>query len=278
MNSDRPGAGGLQVGRLLLTALVVLIFLLPMLWVVVSAFKPEQELGVYPPTFLPHTWTLANFDRGLRLGNFWVYILNTAFVTVASTVIAVLISTMAGFAFAKYSFPGKEIIFIGILATLMFSLEILLIPMFLTLKQLGLINSLWGIIIPPAATPTGIFLMRQYMVTIPDEVIEAARIDGAGEWQIFARIMVPLSVAVISTLTIFSFVWRWNDYIWPFLVINSDRLQTIQLALAKFAGQYGVGWGELLAMTSLSMLPMLVVFLIFQRRFLKGIALTGLKA
>ena len=249
-----------------------------MLWVVLSAFKPEQELAVYPPTFLPHGWTLRNFDRGLRFGSFGLYFLNTTYVTVVSTILTVAISTMAGFGFAKYVFPGKQVLFIGILATLMFSLEILLIPMFLTLKQLGLINSLWGIIVPPAATPTGIFLMRQYMISIPDEVIEAARIDGAGEWQIFIRVMVPLSVAVISTLTIFSFVWRWNDYIWPFLVINSDNLQTIQLALAKFAGQYGVSWGELLAMTSLSMLPMLVVFLVFQRRFLKGIALTGLKA
>jgi len=256
----------------------VAIFLVPVLWVVLSAFKPGSELATYPPRILPVHWTLANFSDGFRFGNFARYFLNSGFVAVTSTVLSVVISTMAGFAFAKFRFPGRDVIFFAMLATLMISLQVILIPMFLTLKQLGLINSLWGIIIPPAATPTGIFLMRQYMMTIPDELLEAARIDGATNLQIFARIMIPLSVPVISTLTIFSFVWRWNDFLWPFLVINDDRLQTVQLALANFVGQYAVKWGSLLAMTTLSMLPMLVIFLIFQRYFLRGISTTGLKA
>ncbi len=264
--------------RLIIVLVVLFIFLMPMVWVVLSAFKTEQGLAAYPPRLFPQEWTLHNFTSGLKFGNFLQFFGNSAFVTIISTVITVIISTMAGFAFAKYEFPGKNIIFISIIATLMFSLEVILIPMFLTLKQFGLINSLWGIIIPPAATPTGIFLMRQYMISIPDELIEASRIDGAGEWQIFSRVMVPLSITVISTLTIFSFVWRWNDYLWPFLVINDNDLRTVQLALANFVGQYAVRWGDLLAMTTLSMVPSLIVFLIFQRNFLKGINLSGLKA
>jgi alpha-1,4-digalacturonate transport system permease protein len=164
-----------------------------------------------------------------------------------------------------------------VMATLMFSLEIIMIPMFLTLKRLGLLNNIWGIIIPPAATPTGIFLIRQHMQTIPDELIESAEIDGARELSIFLRIMVPLAVPAISTLAIFSFVWRWNDYLWPFLVINDDTMRTVPLALANFVGQYAVRWGDLLAMTTLSIVPTLVIFLFFQRYFMRGISTTGLK-
>ncbi|HOX33181.1 MAG TPA: carbohydrate ABC transporter permease [Spirochaetales bacterium] len=264
--------------KALALCLVAAVFLLPMLWLVLSSFKGTQELVAWPPRFLPKAWTLANYAAGLRYGDFPRFFANTAIATAASTLLSVSISAMAGYAFAKYRFPGRDAIFVAILATLMFSLEVILIPMFLTLKQFGLINSLWGIIIPPAATPTGIFLMRQYCLGLPDELLEAARMDGAGEGLIFARVVLPLAGTVLSTLTIFSFVWRWNDFMWPFLVINDDELQTVQLALANFVGQYAVEWGGLLAMTSLSMLPMLLVFLVFQRYFMKGIAMTGLKA
>jgi alpha-1,4-digalacturonate transport system permease protein len=248
-----------------------------MFWVVMSAFKGESELVQYPPRLFPTAWTLKNFVSGLKFGNFGQFFLNSAFVTITSTVITVVISTMAGYGFAKFKFPGKNVLFIGIMATLMFSLEVIMIPMFLTLKDLGLINSFLGIIIPPTATPTGIFLIRQHMQSIPDELIEAAKLDGANETSIFLRVMVPLSMPVISTLTIFSFVWRWNDYLWPFLVINDDRMRTVPLALANFVGQYAVRWGDLLAMTTLSIVPTLVIFLIFQRYFMKGISTTGLK-
>jgi alpha-1,4-digalacturonate transport system permease protein len=269
-----------SLGRILhrlVVILVISVFLLPMLWVVLSAFKTSAGLVTYPPRFWPDPWSLENFIEGLRFGDFPRYFMNSTFVTVTSTLITVTISTMAGFAFAKYRFPGRNIIFLGILSMLMISLEVVMIPMFLTLKSLGLINTLWGIIIPPAATPTGVFLMRQYMLGIPDELVHAARIDGASEWQIFAYIMVPLSVPAIATLVIFSFVWRWNDFLWPFVVITDDELATVQLALANFVGEYAVHWGPLLAMTTLSMLPPLIVFILFQRYFLRGIATTGLK-
>lgn len=263
--------------RVIFVVALVSLFFLPMFWVVLSAFKSETELVQYPPRLFPKVWSLANFVSGLEFGNFGLFFWNSTVVTVISTIITVVISTMAGYAFAKFDFPGKKVLFMIVLATLMFSLEIIMIPMFLTLKRLGLLNSIWGIIIPPAATPTGIFLIRQHMQTIPDELIESAEIDGASESTIFLRIMVPLSVPAISTLAIFSFVWRWNDYLWPFLVINDDTMRTVPLALANFVGQYAVRWGDLLAMTTLSIVPTLIIFLFFQRYFMRGISTTGLK-
>jgi len=256
--------------------LVSITFFFPMLWVVISAFKGESELFLNPPKILPVHITFENFISGLKFGNFTKYFINSTYVTIISTIITVIISTMAGYGFAKFKFPGRDILFMGIMATLMISLEIIMIPMFLTLKRYGLINTFIGIIIPPAATPTGIFLLRQHMFSIPDEVLEAAKIDGANEYQMFTWLIVPLSLPAISTLAIFSFVWRWNDYLWPFLVINDDNKRTVPLALANFVGQYAVRWGDLLAMTTLSIIPTLIIFLIFQKYFIKGISITGL--
>jgi alpha-1,4-digalacturonate transport system permease protein len=265
----------LKIGLIVVLAFI---FFMPMFWVVLSAFKSETELVQIPPRLFPVRWTIENFSSGLQFGNFVVFFKNSTVVTVLSTTITVVISTMAAYAFAKHEFYGKKVLFMIIMATLMFSLEIIMIPMFLTLKRFGLLNSIWGIIIPPAATPTGIFLIRQHMQSIPDELLESAKIDGAKDFSIFLRIIVPLSLPAISTLAIFSFVWRWNDYLWPFLVINDDSMRTVPLALANFVGQYAVRWGDLLAMTTLSIIPTLIIFLFFQRYFMRGISSTGLKA
>lgn len=152
-----------------------------------------------------------------------------------------------------------------------------MVPIFIVLRNLGLYNSLWGIIIPPAATPTGVFLVRQYMTTIPDEVLESARIDGASEWRIFSMIILPLSKPVLTALTIFSFMWRWNDFLWPFVVLSTESKYTIQVAIANFVGQFSVDWNSLLAMNIVAMIPVLLVFLFFQRYFVKGIAMSGMK-
>jgi len=141
-----------------------------------------------------------------------------------------------------------------------------------------MLNSLWGIIIPPAATPTGVFLARQYLQTIPNSYIEAARMDGAGEFRIFLRIIVPLAQPIIATIAIFSFMWRWNDFLWPFIVISAKSKMTLQLALANFVGQFQINWGNLLAMTVVTMIPMIVVFLALQRYFVQGLTAGGVKA
>ncbi len=159
----------------------------------------------------------------------------------------------------------------------MIPLQVIMIPIFLQLKQLGMLNSLWGIIIPPAATPTGIFLARQYMSSIPNSLIEAARIDGGSEFFIFRKIILPTSKPIIATITIFSFMWRWNDYLWPLIVITDNKLQTMQQALANFVGQLQINWSSLLAMTTISMIPVIIVFIFFQRFFLAGMTAGAVK-
>ncbi|MDR2802818.1 MAG: carbohydrate ABC transporter permease [Treponema sp.] len=251
--------------------------LFPVLWAIVSSFKPQSELFSFPMTFFPKHWTLGNYFSTFRRGNFLVYFSNTIFVSVVSALITVVINIMAGYALSKYIFPGREIIFGVMITTLMIPLQVIMIPIFLQLKNMGLLNSLWGIIIPPAATPTGIFLARQYLVTLPDSLIEASRIDGGNEFFIFTRIIFPLAKPVAATIAIFAFMWRWNDYLWPLIVITKNNKQTIQQALVTFVGQYQINWSELLAMTTVAIIPIIIVFLSMQRFFMRGITAGAVK-
>jgi alpha-1,4-digalacturonate transport system permease protein len=220
---------------------------------------------------------MQNYMNAFSKGDFFLYFKNSLFVSVTATLLTVLINTMAGYALSKFIFKGRDIIFYTMIATLMIPLQVIMVPIFLLLKNLGMLNSLWGIIIPPAATPTGIFLARQYILTIPNSLIEAARIDGGGEFFIFHSIILPLATPIIGTITIFSFMWRWNDFLWPFIVISTPKLMTVQLALANFVGQYQINWASLLAMTIISMIPMIIVFLLFQKYFVKGLTAGGVK-
>lgn len=249
----------------------------PILWVVLSSFKPQSELFRLPMTILPVNWTMGNYFEAFKQGNFLRYFSNTVFVSVTATVITVTINLMAGYALSKYRFFGRNVIFSIMLATLMIPLQVIMVPIFLQLKALGMLNSLWGIIIPPAATPTGILLARQYLMTLPDSLIEAARIDGGGEFFIFSHIIVPLAKPIVATIAIFSFMWRWNDFLWPLIVITDNKKQTMQQALANFVGQLQVNWSNLLAMTTIAIVPMIIVFLLFQRYFLAGLVAGAVK-
>ncbi len=267
--------------KLILQYIIILLLaaatLFPVFWVAISSFKPQSELFRFPMSFLPDEWTLENYQNALSQGNFLLYFSNTVFVAVVATLITVMINIMSGYALAKYRFPGRNIIFYAMIATLMIPLQVIMISIFLQLKRLGMLNSLWGIIIPPAATPTGIFLARQYMVNLPDSMIESARLDGGKEFTIFWRIIIPLSKPIIATIAIFSFMWRWNDYLWPLIVITDNRKQTVQQALANFVGQLQINWSNLLAMTTISIIPVILVFLTFQRFFMTGITSGSVK-
>lgn len=260
------------------TVLVMLLFLLPLVWLVLSSFKTPAGIFSYPPKLVPTPPSFDNYGNALRNGDFAAYFLNTVIVTATSTAISLATAMMAGFALAKYRFPGATVVFIVIMAVVMIPIQVILVPIFITLKNFGLINTLWGIIIPPAATPTGVFLMRQYFSTLPDELLEAARIDGAGDWRTLTSVVIPLSIPAVTAVTIFVLVWRWNDFLWPFLVINSQKLWTIQLALANYVGQYSIDWPSLLSMTVLALLPTLVIFVSLQRYFLQGLLAGGIKA
>jgi alpha-1,4-digalacturonate transport system permease protein len=209
--------------------------------------------------------------------SFGRYLWNSVFITVIATVLTLLVNSMAAFALSKYSFKGDKAVFLLIIATLMIPPTIILVPVFLVIGQVGLLNSLWGVILPAIATPTGVFLLRQYMLTIPDELLEAARMDHAGEWCISWRIILPLSAPALAVLAIFSVMWRWNDFLLPLIVLSRSEVFTLQLALNAFQGELNTQWHYLLAMTVITLLPVTLVFAFLQRYITTGIASAGVK-
>lgn len=235
--------------------------------VAMTAATPVRELHF--------AW--ENYAEPLRQFNFALYLGNSVIVTVVSTALTLLINAMCAFALAKYEFRGRTGIFIFILSTLMIPITVILVPAFLVVTSLGMGNSLWGVILPPAATPTGVFLLRQYMLTIPDELIDAARMDHASEWRVFWRIILPLAAPALAVLAIFSVVWRWNDFLWPLIVLNREDVFTLQLGLAAFQGELQTQWHYLLAMTVVTLLPVTIVFAFLQKYITTGIASAGMK-
>ena len=218
-----------------------------------------------------------NYTEPLRSFNFITYFRNSLIVTITATIITLIINSMAAFALSKYKFRGRNAIFVIIISTLMIPISVILVPVFLVLLNFGWINSLWGVIIPGAATPTGVFLLRQYMLSIPDDLLASARIDGASEWRIYWQIVLPLAAPALAVLAIFSVMWRWNDFLWPFLVLTRNELFTLQVGLNAFQGELDTQWHFILAMTVLTLLPITVVFAFLQRFITTGVASTGIK-
>ena len=257
--------------RLVAVALVVLMFLLPPVWLLLSSLKSQAEIFQWPPSLWPQNPSIQSYIDTFSRANFLVYFQNSAVVSVLSAMLSVTISVLAGYALAKFRFPGDTFVFLLIMSAMMVPLQIVLIPVFLVLRDLGLLNTLAGLIIAPAATPSGVFLMRQYIVGIPDSLLEAARIDNTPEWRILLRIVVPLSLPAIGTLLAFNLVWRWNDYLWPFLIISEQEKWTVQLALANSVGRFGIDWPRLLSISVMSVLPMLVIFIALQKTLMNGL-------
>lgn len=222
-------------------------------------------------------FALDNYTTGISRFRFWTYLKNSVIVTAAATALTLLINSMAAFALSKYKFYGRDAVFIITISTLMVPLSVILIPVFLVITEIGWNNNLLGVIVPGAATPTGVFLLRQYMLTIPDELIDSARIDGASEWRIYLVIILPLARPALAVLAIFSVMWRWNDFLWPLIVLSRTELFTLQVGLNSFQGELQVQWNLILAMTVLTLLPITFVFAFLQRYITTGIATTGMK-
>ncbi len=220
---------------------------------------------------------LNNYTEPLERFNFLRFLRNSVVVTVTATAITLIINSMAAFALSKYQFRGRNLIFVIIIATLMIPISVILVPVFLVIVEVGWKDNLLGVIIPGAATPTGVFLLRQYMLTIPDELIDSARIDGASEWRIYWQVILPLAAPAMAVLAIFSVMWRWNDFLWPLIVLSRNELFTLQLGLNSFQGELNIQWHFVLAMTVLTLLPITLVFAILQRFITTGIATTGMK-
>ena len=219
----------------------------------------------------------SNYTEPLKQFDFARFFGNSLFVTVVATLITLLINSMAAYALSIYEFPGKNATLLMVIGTLMIPITIILAPVFLVITRLGLNNSLWAIILPGAATPTGVFLLRQYMLTLPRDLIDAARMDKASEWQIYSRIVLPLSLPALAVLAIFSIMWRWNEFLWPLAVLTKSESYTLQIGLNAFQGELQTQWHYLLAMTVMTLAPVTLVFVFLQRFITTGIANTGMK-
>lgn len=253
------------------------VYAFPLLWFLLSSFKPGSELFSYPLRLLPRDWTVSGYSTAWSRFDFARYFINTGVVAVLTTVLTVFVSAVTGYAFAKYQARWLRVFFLCILATTMLPTEVILPSTFAVIRDLGLYDSLAGIIVPSIITATGIFMFRQFFLTVPTELMEAARIDGAGEIRTFLQIMLPLARPIVVTLAIFSFQWRWNDYIWPLLVLNDQKNYTLQLALRSIVGAENIDWSILLSASVISLLPMVVIFALFQRYIMNADINSGLK-
>ena len=246
----------------------------------VDPAKPEQEIRVNINDRKPINemqFAINNYTDLFAKFSFGRYLWNSVFITVVATLLTLLINSMAAFALSKYRFRGQKAVFLLIIATLMIPPTIILVPVFLVINSVGLLNNLWGVILPTIATPTGVFLLRQYMLTIPDELLEAARMDHASEWRIYWKIILPLAAPALAVLAIFSVMWRWNDFLLPLIVLSRSEFFTLQLALNSFQGELNTQWHYLLAMTVITLIPITLVFAFLQKYITTGIASAGVK-
>ncbi len=250
----------------------------PFLWMILGSFKGEGELRQVPPTWWPQSPTLDNYRDLFDKQNFPRYFLNSTLVAVVVTAGNLVFCSMLGYALAKLNFGGKRVVFGLVMGTLMVPGMVTFVPLFVLVANLGMVDSYPGLILPFLVTPFGVFLMRQFIVTLPDDLLDAGRVDGASELRIFRQIILPLCGPALATLGILTFLGSWNSFLWPLVVAQTQTHYTLPVALALFStGQNQVNYGLLLAGATVVVAPVLVVFLIFQRRFIEGIATTGIK-
>jgi multiple sugar transport system permease protein len=250
----------------------------PFLWMLLSSFKPEAEIRAVPPSWWPSTWTFGNYSDLFDRLNFPQYFANSAIVAVLVTAGNLLFCSLLGYALAKLDFPGRKALFLAVLGMLMVPGMVTFVPQFVLISNMGLANSYAGLVLPFLAGPFGVFLMRQFLLAVPDDLIEAARVDGAGEWRIFWRVVLPLCKPALATLGILTFLSSWNNFLWPLVVATTDDKYTLPVALALYSiGQNRIYFGLLLAGAVVVVVPVLILFLMLQRHFMRGIATTGLK-
>ena len=256
---------------------IAVLMAFPLLWFLLSSFKPGGELFTYPLSFFPREWTLAGYEDAFERVDFLRYFSNTLIVATVSTAITVFLCASTGYALAKYKNPWLNVLGLCILSMTMLPGEVILNPLFITVRDLGMYNSLLGVILPSVLTPTGVFMFRQFFLTIPDELLDAARIDGASEYRIFWGIMLPLARPIMLTLAIVSFHWRWNDYILPLIILGDPDRFTLQIALRALVGAENINWSVLLAASVLSMIPLVLLYLVFQKYITSSNINAGLK-
>ena len=282
------------IGKTIVYILLIvgaILFTAPWLWMVSASFQPMKDMFNWPPTWIPEHFITTNYTKFLQAAGIARWFFNSFFVSASVVILQLFFNSIAAYTFAKRRFPGRDAIFVFMLGTLMIPGIVFLIPNYLILQRIpffggnnatgtggvGWLDSYLGLIIPSIASVWGIFFIRQFMKSIPDELIDAARIDGASEFRIYRQIALPLSWPALAANAISTFTWNWNDFFWPFLVISDPKLRTVQLGLALFVVQHRTAWDTVMAGSVLATIPVLLVFLLFQRYFIKGIALTGMR-
>jgi multiple sugar transport system permease protein len=271
--------------------IAALMMIAPFVWMLLTSLKGPADIGSYPPSFLPKHWLWGNYVDAMQAAPFLTYFKNSLLISIGHTVINLALSMMAGYALARIRFRGSTVIFMAVLATMMIPTYAKIVPQYLIAKSVpffggndwlgrggtGWLDTWWALIIPGALTPLAIFLFRQFYLTLPRELEEAARIDGMGEFGIFARVMTPLVKPAVATVALITFENSWNNFLWPLLVTTRDDLRVIQVGLAVFQQTEGTQWAFLMAGSALATLPMIVLFLATQRYFVQGFATAGLK-
>lgn len=271
-----------RVGRQLLQYTIMLIglffFCIPLYFMVSTSFKTEPEVFAIPVHWIPETFNPSNYPEAFEVAPFGLYFFNSLVVAIVVVLTTLLFSAMAGYGFAKFSFPGRRISFLFVLSTMMIPFQVLLIPLYVVVYQFGWTNSYAGLIIPGAISAFGVFLMRQACLTLPDELLDAARIDGASEIGIFWRIVLPLLKPALATLAILTFLGSWNNFLWPLIVVTKADLFTLPVGMTVFQQPLRAPyWTYVMAVSTVATLPVVIVFVALQRYFIEGVVLSGLK-
>lgn len=270
----RPLASLLVNGGLLLLAVATVT---PLVWMVSASLMPTGEANQEPPRFFPSEVTWIHYQELFTRLDLGRHFTNSLLVSSAITLLSLLLNSMAGYAFAKLRFPGRDRLFSFLLGAMIIPAQVSMLPLFLLMKSLGLVNTWWGVILPSMATILGIFLVRQYALSIPGELLDAARIDGASEFRIYRTIVLPLLRPVLVTLAVFTFLSAWNDFMWPLIILSDDSRYTLPVALANLSGEHIMDTELMMAGAVLTVLPVIVMFLVLQRQYIAGITMGGVK-
>jgi multiple sugar transport system permease protein len=275
-----PRQRGRALGRLLgylLLILLAALMLFPFLWMVATSVTSDAQLFVTPPQLIPSPIEADNYGRVAELFPLERFLFNSILVAVVATTLQVLTSALAAYAFARLRFRGRDALFVVYLATLMVPMQVTIVPLFIEMRYLGLVNTYPGLILPGIVSVFGTFLLRQAFLGLPRETEEAAFIDGAGHWTVFRRIVLPLSRPAIATFSIFAFMASWNAFLWPLVIVSSQDLMTLPVGLSNLHGQYSTAWNLVMAGATVSVIPILIVYVLAQRHVIRGVTLSGLK-
>lgn len=261
----------------LLFSLVTMTIVFPFIWMLLTSFKPENKVVTFPPQLFSDTYTVINYIDVMLRVPFGMFFVNTVIFATATTLISLFLDSLSAYALARFKFPGRDALFLLILATMMVPFQVTMIPLFLTIFNLGMINTFVGLILPRATNAFGIFMLRQFFMTIPAELEDAARIEGCGAFRIYWQIILPLSKPALATLAVLHFTYNWNDLMWPMIVTTSTEMRTLPSGLALFMGTHVVEYALLMAGATIALLPLAIIFILAQRHFMEGLSFSGVK-